>query len=315
MSVDQRLVLALLAVWLLLIAPYPVSLDGWAVTLVLALLTLDVVLGMRTGWLAFARGGRLDEREAALRDRAFRLAFRLAALGIATMLVTGYLSAIVGFFVEHQPSPVGPPNPIGARGIAALLELLAIAPTAVIAWLQPRLVEQPASSRRLSWLPLLVVPFSALLWLLAVNALPPRSALAHRVPGGLSMADATCGDFTARRETGFGFGGAIRLQVAVCWNGHQAFAVGDTTLPAPASLPAEEYAGFRMDPGLTNCRPQSGDSDFGRITQGCTETIDQDGTMHYQVRGRVWPAAGGLGARDLRLELTVTRDGRIVNFG
>jgi hypothetical protein len=316
MSLNRRLVLAVAVVWLLLIEPYPVSLGGWALAPVLALLTLNVVLGVRTGWLAFARGGRLDEREAALRDRAFRLAFQLVALGLVTMLVTGYVSAVLQFLVAHQPSPSAIPNPFGARGIVALLELLAVAPTVVIALLQPGSPEQPSAGSGRRWLPLLAVPAMVLLWLTAVFALPARTALVHQVQGRLVMSGARCGDFAARRETALGFGGALRLEATVCWNGRQAFVVGDGALPWPSSLPAEEYAGLvAMDPSLTSCRPQGGDADFALVRESCTETIDQEGTMRYLLRGRVWPAAAAFGGGDQTIELVVTRDGRILSFG
>jgi hypothetical protein len=314
MSIDQRTVVALTALWLVLIAPYPLSLDGFGVPIVLAIVTLDVILGVRTGWLALGRAAGLDERETDLRDRAFRLAFHLIAIGIATMIVTGVASSLLRFLVAHQPSSTAIPDPIGVRGIVALLELLAFAPTAVIAWFQPHPHERPLAGGRSRWLALLAVPLAGALWLVGVITLPQRTATVHLAQAGLVMADASCSAFGVRRETAFGFGGALHLEATVCWNGRQAFVVGDTSLPRPASLPDGEYAGLAMGPSLTSCRPLAGDDDFAAVQESCSETIDQDGTMHYVLRGQVWPAALAGGPRQT-IELVVAADGRVLRFG
>lgn len=56
-------------------------------------------------------------------------------------------------------------------------------------------------------------------------------------------------------------------------------------------------------------------SDFITVSNHrCTETIDAHGTIHPVITGRVALGPGDLFARDLRIELSVTRDGRVLTF-
>jgi hypothetical protein len=50
--------------------------------LILVVLVLNVVLGVGSGWLAFARASTLDRHQLAVRNRAYRLAFLLVGAGI-----------------------------------------------------------------------------------------------------------------------------------------------------------------------------------------------------------------------------------------
>jgi hypothetical protein len=317
MNGNQRLVLLTVFVWVVLIAPYPLSLGGWGIVITLTLVVLDVLLGVRTGWLAFARPSTLDEREIAVRDRAYRLAFRVVALGIALMIVSGYASTVISFFVDHTPGQPALPDPLGARRVAGLLELLVAAPLAVIAWRHPRVPEAGAGQRRLrAWFPLVAAPLVAGLWFLALVALPPVTETRHQVPGALNLSGAHCGEFVGSREVGAGFGAALRFHAAVCWDGRQAWVFGDPSLPQPSFVADLVGATPPPDPWLTSCQVVGDAADFATLrNQHCTETIDSDGTMHYVAIGRVSAGPGDLGARDLRLELTVTRDGHIVEFG
>jgi hypothetical protein len=69
-------------VWLLLASPYPPSLRSTGMVLILVVLVLNVVLGVGSGWLAFARASTLDRHQLAVRNRAYRLAFLLVGAGI-----------------------------------------------------------------------------------------------------------------------------------------------------------------------------------------------------------------------------------------
>ena len=91
---NSRIVLLLLAAcWLLLASSIPTSLHGAGIVLLLAVIALDLLLGIRTDWLAFVPTSRLDERQVALRDRAYRLAFRLLAAGVLLMVPFAILGA------------------------------------------------------------------------------------------------------------------------------------------------------------------------------------------------------------------------------
>lgn len=319
MSGSRTLVLLTLVCWAVLISPFPRSLHGAGIAIVIVLIVLDAALGETTGWLAFARPSRLDEREAALRDWAYRRAFRLIVAGLLLMVLANGVGGAIRSSAGSQP-PALPVPDLGARDIVAFLELLVILPTAVIAWWQPApdasgLRERIRSHRGRWMVPAAAIPIVAALWLLAVAALPTRSAGVSQVPStSFAAGDARCGEFSAIREVGYGFGGSVRLRAGVCWDGRQAWVFGDPALSRPASMPPEEFvASF---PSLTSCAIDDGAADFATVAdQRCMESFDANGTMHYLVRGRVSPGVGRLGARDLEIDLTVTRDGRILSFG
>jgi hypothetical protein len=65
---------------------------------------------------------------------------------------------------------------------------------------------------------------------------------------------------------------------------------------------------------LTRCATVATDTDFGNVAERCTVQIDADGTLHLVLRGRVSPLPRGVGARDVEIQLIVTRDGRVVGF-
>src|ERR1700719_5412221 len=71
--------------WLVAAAQLPYSLQGTGILIVLALVALDVVLGVMTGWLAFQPTSQLDERQAALHDREYRIGFPPVCAGVVVM--------------------------------------------------------------------------------------------------------------------------------------------------------------------------------------------------------------------------------------
>jgi hypothetical protein len=297
--------------WIVVASQFPYSLHGAGIVVLLALVALDIVLGLTTGWLALAPTSRLDERQTALRDRAFRIGFRLVGAGVLVMFLL-YIAGNIVQAILLSGQVRFPSDGFSARTALAIVELLVIAPTVVIAWLLPP-DSETADRRPARWFPLIAVPAVALVWLIAVLVAPVQSTTVTTIPdNGFSMGDATCGHFSAVDRVAAGFGGGARLEAEVCWNRQQAFAVGDTSLPHPASLPAEEFS--RPFPGLTSCAPVASDIDFGTVAEHCSVQIDADGTLHLVLRGRVSPLQGGVGARDLKIQLAVTRDGKVVAF-
>jgi hypothetical protein len=297
--------------WLVVAAQFPYSMRGLGILILLALVALDVVLGVTTGWLAFQPTSRLDERQAALRDRAYRIGFRLVGAGVLVMVILFIIGAILQSILVG-PQSRSTSDGFSPRTVLAILELLLIAPTAVIAWLLPEDYE-PANSTPARWLPLIAVPVVALAWVVAVLAAPLQTTVLATFPdNSFTMGAAKCGHFGAVKRVASGFGGAARLEAEVCWNGQQAFTYGDPTLPRPASLPAEEFS--MAFPGLTSCEPLPADTDFGSVVERCTGNIDADGTLHLVLNGRVLPLPGGAGAREVQIQMVVTRDGRVVSF-
>jgi hypothetical protein len=203
------------------------------------------------------------------------------------------------------------PDGFGGRAILALMELLVILPTAVIAWQQPADVGSQRSPR--DWLWLGAIPLLALAWLMVVSAGPDQLLTRVGPDGGFSLANASCQHYAAQRRVAFGFGGAIRAGVEVCWNGRQAFVFGNPNLTPPtANLPVEGGMPYLND--LFSCEPSPIDTDFASVSEQCAEQIDADGTMRLTVAGLLSPA-GRLAQRQLRIELVVDRNGKVIRFG
>jgi hypothetical protein len=313
-SVPRILLLLTVLVWLLFASEFPFSLYRMGIPLLLGLLALDVMLGIATDWLAFMPTSRLDERQASLRDRGYRIGFRLVGAGVLVVVLlsgAGYIlkSAVVGPPVQSAASGLDP------RLVTALVELLILAPTAVIAWLMPSDAETSIDTRSLA-IAIGVVIGAAALWLLGVVAAPVQSATAVRSPDHqFGIDNDTCGHFTATKGLAGGFGGTARLEAEVCWNGDEVFTVGDPSLPRPASFQPQSWTEFNREPQLTTCSPIAGDADFGGVQERCTGSIDADGTLHLNLTGRIAPIPGNIAARDVRIVLVVTRSGKVLNFG
>jgi hypothetical protein len=311
----ERVTVVLIAIgWLLLCSPIPSTLHGTGAIVVLALIALDVVLGLKTHWLAFSPRRRLDERQAAVRDDAYRTAFHWMRAAIIVMLILASIGAGLAS-IEGGPGPAG----ASLRFLVAFLELIVILPSAVIAWQGDVASHSPEASshpvRR--WSALIVIPVLALGWFAVASVLPTRTVVATPVPGSLlfSMEGASCQHYAVEKEIAAGFGGTLGVRAEVCWNGRQAFVVGDPSLPLPQGiLPHQEVlpAGPAI-PSITSCSAGRSESDFGVASQTCTEHIDADGTMTLTARGRVSPLPFELGARDLEVQLTVDRDGKVIS--
>ena len=313
-SPDRFTVVLIALGWLLLCSPIPHTLNGTGSIVVLTLIALDLVLGVRTRWLAFSSRRRLDERQGALRDDAYRTAFHWMRAAVILMLILATIGAGLTT-IEGATGLAG----VSLRFLAALLELIVILPTAVIAWEGDGVSHSPEASswsvRR--WSALIAVPVLALVWFTVVPKLPARTVVATPVNGSMlfSMEGASCQHYAVEKEIAAGFGGALGVRAEVCWNGTQAFVVGDPKLPLPAGvLPHQEAlpAGPAY-PRLTSCSPGYGESDFGVTSQSCSEHIDADGTMTLTARGRVSPLPFDLSARHLEVQLVVNRDGKVVS--
>jgi hypothetical protein len=319
----RGLVILGILIWVVLASTYPRQLQGSGILLTLILVGIDVALGVVSGWLAFRPTNGLDERQAALRDHAYRLAFRLVGVGVLLMVALVY----AGFLAPNPETSSQPslPDDLAARQLVAFLELLVIVPTAVIAWLDPIEDEELAERWRgwRTWTPALLIPAIAAGWLLAVAELPAQFVTLTQVPdSGFSLSGANCGRYLAKKDVGSVFGGSIRLQAEVCWDGRNAFVFGDPSLHTPMGVvptpvPADQMvAPLTMPslPNLTSCATRNADTDFVAVTESCTEQIDANGTVRLTVQGRVSPLPGGFGARNEQLRLIVTRDGKVVVF-
>jgi hypothetical protein len=280
-------VLAVLAVCALLVSPLPLL--GLGLVAAPALAALDAVLLAATGGLAFARAGSLDERQAALRDLAYRRGFRLLGLGIVAAVMAWVVSSyVLVVLVGPSGGLTEVDSGISGRLLVAIAELIVMLPSLVIAW-SPREVRGPGGKL----VPAFAVPALAVGWLLALAWAPAQpAAVAHDF--SVSTSESTCAHFVAGRIVGGGFGATVGMRVEVCWNGKTA-----ALLPEPdrffTACGADNVEDFAVVSGTT-----------------CTTTVDARGTLHYTVHGHVEPLPFSMGARDVSMELAVARDGRVL---
>lgn len=302
------------ALWLLLASPVPESLSGWGIAVVLAIVAIVVALGAGTRWVAFQRADRLDEFSRGLRDRAYRLAFRFFVLGVVLLGLALLVSEGL-----HGQITWAVPDPVGARGMAALLVLLATLPTAMAAWMVPSAEDDPragdsqARAGRLAWrwLPLLSVPAVFTVWLLGVMLLPVSGATLVTLPDpGFAMSNGHCGAFAATEQVARGFGPSVRLLGQVCWNGREAWVINDPGAPTPRYFGPVSSG---VEPTL--CTPANDGTDFGVVSRvGCQVWIDGAGTVHVRLRAQAGSGLVGIGRRWIQITLVVTKSGRILTF-
>jgi hypothetical protein len=259
--------------------------------LIFEFVVLNVILGVGSGWLAFARASTLDQRQVAARNRAYRLATALVGAGIAVMIALSIAgSAAPHAGVNHSLSQL--PLGIRPRQLVALLELLVIAPTALIAWMaaaNPGLVARPKERLR-SWAPALSIPLLAVAWIIAVAVMPARTVTVQDAPDGFVQWGSTCGHFAAMKEVGYGFGGAVQLQTEFCWNGEGVLDV--------------------WTPGRSSCTVEETDHDFALVSEECVMWGNRL-TLH----GRIEPLPGRLGARDVEMQIEVGASGGVIALG
>jgi len=188
------------------------------------------------------------------------------------------------------------PKGLSTRRLVALLEVVLIAPTGLIAWsaAEPDLVTRTKGTPR-GWSPALSIPLVAVVWFIAVAAMPARTVTVQDVSDGLLVWGSTW-SLAAKKEIGYGLGGAVRMQAEVCWNGERASFFGGA-------------------PSRTDCGPIEGDADFVVVSETCILTGDRDGAILMIARGRVSPLPGGLGTRDVEIQIEVGASGGVIALG
>ena len=317
----------------------PGSLHGFGIVIVLVLAALDVILISASDGIAFARSRSLDERQRAVRDRAYRLGFRLLGLAVVLLFVVSILVAALEVYITHGTSgsvTMQLDSGVSGRTLVAIIELLLIMPTLVIAWLDPDPQDEGATQLpyastyrpKHSGAAWLALPLTASAWIGVAVATPVQTAGASTTfVQGFEMSGASCRHFVAGRIVGDEFGATVGLRAEVCWNHADAFVVGDPSFRLPTSAlaglgppgvsppPAITLGPDEVnpaEPSLTKCGGDSSD-DFATLSSlRCTATIDAAGTLHYAVRAKVSPLPFAIGSRDVTMNLVVDRDGRVL---
>ncbi|HEY8739950.1 MAG TPA: hypothetical protein VIN56_05115 [Candidatus Dormibacteraeota bacterium] len=319
-SAGRRAGIAVLATCAVLVAPYPTPLDGWALIPIFALVGLNVVLVKVTGGLAFALTDKLDERQNSARDRAFRLGFRLGGLAILLVLVAAILGSYPARGLILIDSSFTQAEGIDARFLVTTLELLLMMPTLVLALSGAAHAGATEPILRRGPMPrsLLIGMGAALLtvlgWMTLFVAGPSQMMTQRIYPGRTSLTDGKCADYLSRDEAGLGMAGPLRMRAEVCWNGRVAFVLGaGPGLDAPTEVP--DFARLSSPSAGGVCGIDPDQQELVRIAANrCSETIDADGTLHYSATGQVYPGPFPIAGRTERLEVVVTRDGRLLKF-
>jgi hypothetical protein len=320
--VRRTLVVAPGAVTALLASALP--LHGFCILVVVVLAGLDILLLQATAWLAFRRGAGLDERQAALRDLAYRRGFRWIGLAVVLLWLVWFLSWAVLSGGSGGAPGASIDSGIAGRILVVMAELLIMLPTCVIAWREDGAPEAEGvaagwgQARQRRWAPWLLLPTIIAAWLVAVTWAPSQS-----VPhGSISVSGGagpnwTCHEFGGGTMIGAEFGASLGLRAYVCWNGTDAFVWGNPNLPLPASLnrdfkPFTAHDFDAAQTGETACGMDNL-SDFAAVGQTtCTERIDAGGTMHYTVSARVSPLPFSIASREVSVALVVTRTGKVL---
>jgi hypothetical protein len=331
-GVRRALVIAIVVLTTILASSLPASLEGLGIVAVLVLVAMDVMAVVATDALAFVRGAVLDERERANRDRAYRRGFRILGLALVLTLLVATVGAQVATATSAgSQSPSELNAGIVGRVVVAILNLLVMMPTLVLVWADAVPADDGAaattshSTRLRAGAAWLLLPAILAVWVVDVATAPSTAAWASDTfVEGFSMSGATCTHVVSGRIVGLEFGAIVGLRAEVCWNGVDAFVVGDPTVPLPASaiarlnppgggIPAQYLD--PADPQATLCGAES-NGDFAVLSPPvCTAVIDPTGTLHYTVRARLTPLPFGIAAGDVRVNLVVTRAGVVLLSG
>jgi hypothetical protein len=322
-SMRRVAVIAVAAITALLASALP--LHGFGVVVVVALAGLDILLLQATAWLAYRRGSGLDERQTALRDLAYRRGFRWIGMAVLLLFLVWFLSLVAITSGGSGGAPgTAIDSGIAGRILVAMVELLIMMPTCVIAWRKDGAPEAEGvaagweQARHRGWAPWLPLPTIIAAWLVVVTLAPPQS-----VPHGSISVSGGGGSNWTYHEFGGGtmigaeFGASVGLRAYVCWNGTDAFVWGNPNLPLPASLnrsfkpfTAREFDAAQ--PFETACGTDN-ISDFASVgPTTCTVRIDAAGTMRYTVSARVSPLPFGIASREVSVDLVVTRTGKVL---
>jgi hypothetical protein len=285
----RRALVALIVLICLDFAFGPALLSGAGALLFLVLVLCNFALGRATSRIASAGPGALDERQEALRNRAFRVAYAVFALVVGGGTLVAYTASL--------DSRAWLASRLSGGAILVFLQLLFFLPTMAVAWLEPdRLTDEPAPPRpmspgeRLSLVMVTVAFLVPLVLSFMVALLPVRTSASVQPIAG--MPD-HCQYFHAEKHTGFVFEGVQQLNAVACADGVKAY----------------ETWGLNQSDCLPGTRIA-----VEIVTTRCTRTTATDGTLRFTYSAQVRSVFLPFLSRDVTLNLTLARDGRVVRF-
>src|ERR1700693_607405 len=266
--------------------------------LLFALALADFALSRATRRIASAEARDLDERQESLRNRAHRIAYGILAVSVALVLV--------GADLATPESHGWLADAIHGGAAISFLQLLLFLPAMVIARIEPdRISDEDAPRLRRSMRARLTYGMVALCIVVpvvlsfALLIAPVRtSAFTVANPVEFAGASAACGNdhwryFEARTQVGWGFEASITISAVACWNGTRAYPL---------------WGVYGSD-----CHPQMSEG-LVDSTVACQQRTAPDGTLTFTYRTTLRPAILPFISRDVVVTLSLTKDGKVVQF-
>jgi amino acid transporter len=307
-SVRRGVVVLLVAVCVgLLATPLPTfnpssgeSGAGPLLELFAIMILLNIALGRATQRVASAPQAMVDERQEALRNRAYRFAY------LALLATVGGVLLVSDLAGEQSRAWLG--NAVRFNGWLVFGELLFVLPTMVLAFIEPdRVAPEPgevrsgSTARQRAAGALLALSFGIPVVLsVLLAALPPSvstsssgSAVMTTSASGGSAPSVNCRHFQSDLAVGRGIQADIPVNAVACWNGRSARA---------------SYGMAKSD-----CNP--GDSVAVDVTTlSCSSTTLPDGTLTFTYRARVSSSLLPFLGRTVMIEVSIDKNGHVLAF-
>jgi hypothetical protein len=270
------------------------------VVFVLAL--ADFALGRATRRIASAEAIDLDERQESLRNRAHRIAYAILAVSVGLVL----LVADVATPGSHQWLA----DAVHGGPALSFLQLLFFLPAMVIAWIEPDRISDDDAPRlrqsgraRLAYVMVALSIILPIVFSITLIASPIRTSaltVADPIDGPAvnGVGVRSCGNdhglyFDARKDVGRGVVSSVPITAVACWNGTRAYPL---------------WGMFSSDchPGTTEWASAS--------TLTCRQATHSDGTLTFTYRTRLRAVLLPFISRDVVMTVSLTKDGKVVQF-
>jgi hypothetical protein len=267
------------------------------IPLLFAMALADFALGRATRRIASAEARDLDERQESLRNRAHRIAYGILAASVGLVLVV----ADVATPESHRWLA----EAIHGGAAISFLQLLLFLPAMVIAWIEPdRISDEDAPRFRRSVRARLAYGMVALcivapVVLSVALLIAPIRISAFTVANPVEFAGVSaCGNdhgryFEASKRVGWGFGASLPISAVACWNGTRAY-------------PLWGMYGSDCHARVTEAVVDS--------TIACQQRTAPDGSLTFTYRTRLTAAILPFISRDVVMTLSLTKDGKVVQF-
>ncbi|MGH7643843.1 MAG: hypothetical protein ACRENX_12685 [Candidatus Dormibacteria bacterium] len=284
----RRAVVAGALVICLILAISPTWLGGTALLLLLLLALCQVLLGRATEQLTASLARDIDERQGAVRDRAYRSAYWVLAAVAAGLIGVSYFASAGS---RHWLG-----SAIDGGAVIVLIAMLILLPAMVVAWTEPdRNTPEFRASAGQARAALFAMTLVALVLVAPIGAaagvllLPLHESAVHRYT--TSVEAGRCADFQRATTVGLWFEARVPLSAEVCWNGERAHYVWGMN----------KSDCLVQDTSLVTLKPAE-----------CQVLTEPDGTLSFTYAVLAQPAVLSFLSRRLVVSLAIDRHGRAV---